>query len=311
MASRGWRSFCGGLLAFSIAACSNGSTASGVLPDGAPAAIDSGIDARSEDARATVVDAPPAGGDGASEGAAAVDVAADTAIAEGGGAGGTDGAAGVGDAAAVEGGTDGPPPADAAPPSLTFGERVGASHRGVTRDAQLWLADDPTTPLNNEREFRWGGYQGIRTDGDPRIVSLIRIDLAKAAGIKIARAALLLVTQDCTGCESAVPIRLHRVLLPWTEFQVTWFTRNGADDWPMGDVLNGVDLATVTGTFIPAAAGTEYAAPLPAALVQSWIDDPSSNNGLALVVDDGDGAAFYSKEHFREGQRPLLALWLE
>lgn len=73
-------------------------------------------------------------------------------------------------------------------------------------------------------------------------------------------------------------VRVHKVLSPWTESEVTWGNFNGAYD------------PTILGTFSsdvpwPSGGWRSVSSSDLTALVQSWVNDPTKNNGILLEED--------------------------
>jgi hypothetical protein len=145
-----------------------------------------------------------------------------------------------------------------------------------------------------------------------RITSVIRVDLGNLAGAQVQQATLrLFVVNDGTG------VRVHEALQKWTtaatyhdaEPGVPWSVPGCADTVP-GDPPCRVDPELFRGDFPSEQNFADIA--LPTALVQRWIDDPSSNLGLLLRIEPDDGIVgtfgFAASSGGADGQRPRLVL---
>ena len=105
--------------------------------------------------------------------------------------------------------------------------------------------------------------------------------------------------------------QVSRVLRDWNEGEVTWNVARSGQSWQSPGAKGASDSGPVVGTF-SGATGLNTT-PLNAdglAMVQDWINNPSSNHGLVIDNPGGntDGVDFNSRESGSTSTRPLLSL---
>ena len=198
---------------------------------------------------------------------------------------------------------------DAPPGSIvSFGERTGATHAGVTTDTML----SASQPANN-----YGGDDSANSA--PGAPGLVRFDVsALAPGTTIDGAELHLgVDNALLGGGTAEAFAL---LEAWTEGSAmgaagvaNFTTRVSGTAWTnAGAAAPGSRSATLLASFTPAASNTDTTIALNAAgvaAVQGWIDAPATNFGFAVDVSAGGGTwAFVTRESTSPALRPLLVL---
>lgn len=208
-------------------------------------------------------------------------------------------------------GDDSPPQADGPPPnpmSLVFGERSDAI--GDTM-VDTFLASD-TQAANN-----FGVHADLHLTSGSLDPVLVRVDLSSIPqGATVTSAALVFEVTFNT-IEAGTKIRVFAVNESWTEGSgdhsagvanqvqrhqdVDW-SAAGAAPPSRGDLPVGSTMVNA-----PIDVGSDVEIGVPADLVQAWVDDPASNNGLALIA---AGSGFYvelgSSEATNEFNRPVL-----
>lgn len=164
-----------------------------------------------------------------------------------------------------------------------------------------------------------------RTEAGGELISLFRWEnLAVPAGRTMLDAWFTINVSDglfnFTGAGNTYDVA--RVLRNWTEDQVTWNEFSSNQSWQTagakgtedrGPVVGQLD-ATTTGTFVIVPEGPNMIELNGdgMAMVQEWIDDPSTNHGI-LIADRGDlneSVSFDSKEAADEDVRPALSMLL-
>ncbi|HOW83666.1 MAG TPA: DNRLRE domain-containing protein [Spirochaetota bacterium] len=121
----------------------------------------------------------------------------------------------------------------------------------------------------------------------------------------ITRAVLSLYSSNVFG---NFTIDVHNVVATWAE-SATW-TNSGFQGWAGGiydtAVISSKKVTTKTSSL------TEVSFDLDTGVVQEWIDDPWSNQGLILIPADGtvdeSDALFCTSEHAEEYLRPALTI---
>jgi hypothetical protein len=178
-----------------------------------------------------------------------------------------------------------------------------------------------------EADTNRGAEPTIEAGGDGaggELTSLVRWeDISVPAGRTLVDAWLTLnVTQTFFSFGlSSNPFQVSRVLRDWGEDQVTWNEFRDNQNWQSagaegvddrGPVVGELD-ATVTGSIVVVGAGSNVI-PLNADgvdMVQEWIDDPSTNNGILVATGElNSSVGFDSKESAGVENRPALSLLL-
>jgi len=157
---------------------------------------------------------------------------------------------------------------------------------------------------------------GIDVDGDVggsglQEVSLIKWDLDGLfdPGTRVTDATITLTITEQGG-------DLHQffaALRPWVEAEATWNDATSGTPWQQPGAGGIDDLGELFADLAPQIAVGSYTVPLSEAglaLVQSWLDNPASNNGLMLIAPQGssDGFTFASRESADAATRPLLSI---
>jgi len=148
---------------------------------------------------------------------------------------------------------------------------------------------------NATPDTNWGLNQQIsvaRPDASHIQFGYLEFDLSSIpAGSTVNSAFLHLDTVGVNPPESSNLIEATNLLSDWTEYTVTW---NNRPD--MGGTRYGLARVDQTG-WVDSVWGTDLGYPL-ADLIESWIDTPTSNHGVALrPIDDGvPGVQFASRE---------------
>jgi len=167
---------------------------------------------------------------------------------------------------------------------VTFGERPGADHANVTGDTYV----DSLFPA-----VLHGGSTEALLDGSPESIMLLRFDLdALASTVTVIEAELRVRTQNIQNNPGFAVV----------ETTSAW---NDNELWP-----GPTQGSTSFGGPASADQDDEYTVPLPAPLVQRWIDNPTSNNGVSLMTDTGNDIFIRTSENSVTSGRPLLTITL-
>ena len=201
----------------------------------------------------------------------------------------------------------GDPPLDARPDSpppavtVTFGERPGADHTGVTIDT--WV-DSSNAAINH------GTDVGLYMDASPTVNSLLRFDLtALPPGTNVTASELVLATT--TDSLPNGTVRIHPVLESWGELSATWTNRVTGTAWTTaGASAPGSQGAQLLGEFFPNVDLAPWTVPFDVATIRGWIDVPTSNRGMVMISTSstGNGVTFSSSNDPAAGARPLLRI---
>jgi len=198
-------------------------------------------------------------------------------------------------------------PIDAAGAAVSFGERTGSQHTGVTTDT--WLS-------STSQAANYGGDDNFSVS--PVNVGLLRFDVsAIAPSTPIVAAELHIKTEDFGLASGSVQV--FQVLQAWTEGTgqgasgvANYTQRMSATSWAnAGAGTPGSRSSTMLAQFVPAAISTDYTVTFNAAgvaMVQSWVDTPSSNAGMAFVVTSGGGNVNFQSREAGANSAPLLVI---
>src|SRR5919112_1322145 len=96
---------------------------------------------------------------------------------------------------------------------------------------------------------------------------------------------------------------------PWVESAVTWNVYSGGTPWQVAGAKGSLDReATVAGPITPSAKGKNTLA-LPPAVVQGWVDNPATNQGIIIANSSSTrGFTVDSREATDPTRRPQLTL---
>jgi hypothetical protein len=202
--------------------------------------------------------------------------------------------------------TDGPLPN---PMSLRFGERSDAIADTMV---DTFLVSDPGEVANN-----FGAHTDLHLTSGLLDPVLLRVDVSSIPQGATVTSATLIVEVTFNTVDAGTKIRVFAVNESWTEGSgdhsagianqtqrhqnVAWSSAGAAppsrDSTPAG--------STTINALVDV--GGDLAIEVPAELVQAWVDDPTSNNGIALIA---LGTDFYaelgSSEAANEFNRPVL-----
>jgi hypothetical protein len=192
--------------------------------------------------------------------------------------------------------------------TVIFGDTDDAHVPGVTVDTYL----DSANPTLN-----YGSGPGFRIDADPSSVALLRFDVSViiAPGSTVMSAELALTTSADALEEGS--IQFFELTENWTEGAevgvagpANWTQRTTNTDWTAAGAGTGSRAVTAMTELAPTTPATRYPVALPIDLVQRWVDDPVSNNGIVLVPVNAatHGIDFESSESATTAARPTLTI---
>ena len=191
---------------------------------------------------------------------------------------------------------------DATPASRTWTVDTNATKVLTSvADTQIW-ENAPTT--------NYGATTPVGADGDePTGTARDKSSLLKwsvstiPAGSKISSASVTLnVTNSSTQTYQAFGLKQ-----PWVESAATWTLYAAGQPWQIAGANGSLDRdAQAAGTIRPSTIGKQTFTLSPA-LVQSWLDNPQSNNGIIITnTSNTDGFDFSSREATTSSLRPEL-----
>jgi acid phosphatase type 7 len=160
----------------------------------------------------------------------------------------------------------------------------------------------PTKNYGNATTLSVNGNVGKGKDES----ALLKWDTSGIApGTKVNSASITLTVSN----SSTETYQAYKLKRPWVESKATWANYDTSKPWQVAGANGALDRdATVVGTIKPTATGKQTFTITPY-VVQGWVDDPSSNQGIILAnTTNTDGFDFYSRESTTSSQRPMLTL---
>lgn len=184
------------------------------------------------------------------------------------------------------------------PVTTTFGERP-TSANGGTLDTHLdsyW----PTTVFE--------AADNIVVDGPPGLswaaTGMLRFDLAPIpSGATIVDVSLEVYTTNNGGGD---PVAFYVVNQSWNA-AATWET-SGIEPWFTAGAEPPSRAEAVVGAIGASTNNTGYTVDIETSVVQSWVDDPDSNRGFALVVEGGSEVYLRGSSSTVPDDRPELTV---
>jgi hypothetical protein len=167
-----------------------------------------------------------------------------------------------------------------------------------------------TQIVQNRSSQNYGSATILGADGDVGSgndqSALIKWDLSSIApGTKVSSATVTLTVTDL----SPQTYEVYRLKRAWVESTATWNVYASGKRWEKAGAKGPLDRgAAVVGTITPSATGSQTFT-LSSAAVQSWVDNPASNQGIIIAdAANRDGFKFYSGESGTISQRPQLSV---
>lgn len=183
--------------------------------------------------------------------------------------------------------------------TLTFGERPTDDVTGVTIDTFI-QADKPGTAFGDETF--------VSVDADPEQHGLLRFELsALPAGATIDSAVLEV---NVSNPVETGELLFYRLLEDWEELEATWTNRRKGQRWTAAGAAPPMSAFPLAQASLAARDTGLFTVSLPATLVQSWVDQPSSNFGVVMISTspDGRGGVFDSRDSDNTNLRPQLTI---
>jgi hypothetical protein len=155
----------------------------------------------------------------------------------------------------------------------------------------------------------YGGDTKLEIDGSPDESSILSWDLASIPPGSAIQS--VDITVNVTN-GSSHSYELYELLRPWVEGEVTWNEYAIGQSWQVAGADGSGDRgSTVLGIVTGAVGVTTISLNSDgAAVVQSWVDNPSSNNGFVCLdyISASNGMNFSSREIGTVSERPKLTV---
>jgi hypothetical protein len=184
---------------------------------------------------------------------------------------------------------------DAAVMQIVIGERAGGAQN--TFDTSIAQGQPGLANGTLEDMSLTSSVAGLDT-------ALLRFDMGSipaGATVVAARIDLVRITY---GDDTPGEIAVYPMLEPWDEASATWNQRSAATPWTVTGGSRGAEIMRLTPNMT-------FSFTLPAALVQSWIDTPATNFGVAINGVDINNDTHYhlaTREAPGGAERPQLVV---
>jgi hypothetical protein len=170
---------------------------------------------------------------------------------------------------------------------------AAADTRNLTSTADTQIAE-------NSSSANYGGATTLKVDGDDPggsgrdAYSLLRWDLSSVpAGSKVDSAS---VTVNVTNNPSTQTYQIYDLKRPWVESAATWLQYASGSAWEVAGAKGSLDRGSQVGSLSAPTTG-ERTFTLSPALVQRWLDNPASNQGIIIAnATNTDGLVFSSRQ---------------
>ena len=182
--------------------------------------------------------------------------------------------------------------------ALTFVVLIGLSGTAAADIRNLTSSAD-TQIAENSPTANYGGATTLKVDGDDPggsgkdAYSLLRWDLSSVpAGSKVDSAS---VTVNVTN-SSTQTYQIYDLKRPWVESAATWLQYASGSAWEVAGAKGSLDRGSQVGSLSAPTTGKRTFTLSPA-LVQRWLDNPASNQGIIIAnATNTDGIDFSSRQ---------------
>jgi len=183
--------------------------------------------------------------------------------------------------------------------------------QGASRAANSLTSTADTKLAKNASTTNYGGATTLGADGDDPggsgrdAYSTLRWDLSSIpAGSKVSSVSITLnVTNGSTQT-----YQLYELKRPWVESTATWLLYASGSPWEVAGAKGSLDRGAQVGS-VPAPKAGKQNFTLSASVVQGWIENPSSNQGIIIAnATNTNGFDFSSREVADASLRPTLSV---
>jgi hypothetical protein len=171
-----------------------------------------------------------------------------------------------------------------------------------TADTKL-VENAPTTNYGVASPARATGDDPAGSGKD--VYSLLRWDLSSIpAGSEVSSVSINLNVTNA----SNQSYQLYEINRSWVEREATWLLYATGSSWEVAGAKGTLDRGAQVGSITPRTTGKQSSL-ISASVVQRWIDEPASNNGIIIAnTTNADAFDFSSREAATVGNRPQLQL---
>jgi Bacterial Ig-like domain len=194
---------------------------------------------------------------------------------------------------------------DAIPASRTWTVATASASITITSTADAKIAESaPTTNYGKDKNI---GVSGDEPTGSTKDVSaLLKWNVSNIpAGSKISSVTVTLNITD----SSTQTYEVYGLKRPWVESAATWNAYANKKPWEIAGARGSLDReAQAAGALTPSSTGKQTF-DLSPTLVQSWLDNSASNNGIVIAnAANTDGFAFSTRESTPSSLRPQITV---
>ncbi|MFB3077654.1 MAG: Calx-beta domain-containing protein, partial [Lysobacterales bacterium] len=162
----------------------------------------------------------------------------------------------------------------------------------------------------NSSSTNYGSDIALEVDGSPDESTLLSWDVTSIPPGSIIE--LADITVNVTN-KSGDDYEFYQMLRPWVEDEATWDDYASGQSWQVPGADGTADRgATVLGSILASSTGTKTVSLNAAgiAVVQSWVNSPSSNHGFIVLdyISASNGINFSSRETGTVSERPKLTV---
>jgi hypothetical protein len=181
---------------------------------------------------------------------------------------------------------------------------AAATTTSLTSTADTKLVENaPTTNYGVASPARATGDDPAGSGKD--VYSLLRWDLSSIpAGSEVSSVSIDLNVTNA----SNQSYQVYEIKRPWVERAATWQLYASGSSWEIAGAKGSLDRGAQVGTITPRTTGKQSFT-VPASVVQRWIDEPTTNQGIIIAnTTNTDAFDFSSREAATTANRPQLQL---
>jgi hypothetical protein len=178
-------------------------------------------------------------------------------------------------------------------------------------DTRNLTSSTDTQITENSPAANYGGATTLKVDGDDPggsgrdAYSLLKWDLSSVpAGSKVDSASVVVNVTN----SSTQTYQVYDLKRPWVESAATWLQYASGSAWEVAGAKGSLERGSQVGSLSAPTTGKQTFTLSPA-LVQRWLDNPGSNQGIVIAnAINSDGVDFSSRQNADASLRPTLSM---